>query len=137
MKGICWIEIEFLLTFRGLVIKFAADKFKFLTYLISTLFIYQANKYLKAPVKRFLMRITPEKVNAMMLFFNNSIHSGHWTWLVIIIFCYQNCSDLLWEKNVLVIEKLFWNSRLKAENLQNFWDHEQFIQAVKAQNNFW
>ena len=35
----------------------------------------------------------------------------------------ENCSDLLWEKIVLVIEKNFWNSRLKAENLQNFWDH--------------
>ena len=30
------------------------------------------------------------------------------------VFCYQNCSDLLWEKIVLVIEKFFWNSRLKA-----------------------
>ena len=39
------------------------------------------------------------------------------------VFCYQNCSDLLWEKIVLVIEKNFWNSRLKAENLQIFWDH--------------
>ena len=39
------------------------------------------------------------------------------------VFCYQNCSDLLWEKIVLVIEKNFWSSRLKAENLQNFWDH--------------
>ena len=29
------------------------------------------------------------------------------------VFCYQNCSDLLWEKIVLVIEK----------NLQRFWDH--------------
>ena len=36
------------------------------------------------------------------------------------VFCYPNCSDLLWEKNVLVIEKNFRNSRLKAENLQNF-----------------
>ena len=26
-------------------------------------------------------------------------------------------------KIVLVIEKNFWNSRLKAENLQKFWDH--------------
>ena len=40
-----------------------------------------------------------------------------------LVFCYQNCSDLLWEKNVLVIEKNFWNSRLKAKNLPNFWDH--------------
>ena len=35
--------------------------------------------------------------------------------------CYQNCSDLLWEKSVLVIEKNVWNSRLKAKNLPNFW----------------
>ena len=39
------------------------------------------------------------------------------------VFCYQNCSDLLWEKIVLVIEKNFWISRLKAENLQKFWNH--------------
>ena len=39
------------------------------------------------------------------------------------VFCYQNCSDLMWEKIVLVIEKNVWNLRLKAENLQNFWDH--------------
>ena len=32
------------------------------------------------------------------------------------VFCYQNCSDLLWEKIVLVIEKNFWNLWLKAEN---------------------
>ena len=28
------------------------------------------------------------------------------------VFCYQNCSDLLWKQIVLVIEKNFWNSRL-------------------------
>ena len=38
-------------------------------------------------------------------------------------FCYQNCSDLKWEKIVLVTEKNFWNSRIKVKNLQNFWDH--------------
>ena len=36
------------------------------------------------------------------------------------VFCYQNCFDLLCEKIVLLIEKNFGNSRLKAENLQNF-----------------
>ena len=40
-----------------------------------------------------------------------------------IAFCYQNCSELLWEKFVLVIWKNFRNSRLKAENLQIFLDH--------------
>ena len=39
------------------------------------------------------------------------------------VFCYQNCTDLLWEKNVLVIEKNFRNSRLKAMDFQTFWDH--------------
>ena len=39
------------------------------------------------------------------------------------VFCYQNCSDLLWEEIVQVVEKNFWNSRLKAEDLQKFWDH--------------
>ena len=38
----------------------------------------------------------------------------------LMVFCYQNCSDLLWEKIVLLIKKNFWNSRLKAENLQIF-----------------
>ena len=27
------------------------------------------------------------------------------------VFCYQNCSDLLWEKNVIVIEKSFETTR--------------------------
>ena len=47
---------------------------------------------------------------------------GQTSWAPERVFCYQNCSDLLWEKIVLVVEKNFWNSRLKAENLQNFWD---------------
>ena len=38
------------------------------------------------------------------------------------VFCYQDCSDLLWEKIVLVFEKNFWNLRLNAENFQNLWD---------------
>ena len=40
------------------------------------------------------------------------------------VFCYQNCFDLLWEKIVLVIKKNIWNSRLKAENLQKILDHQ-------------
>ena len=39
------------------------------------------------------------------------------------VFCYQNCSDLLWEKIVLVIQKNFWNSRLKAEDSKFVWNH--------------
>ena len=57
--------------------------------------------------------------------------------LIVLVFCYQNCSDLLWEKIVLVIEKIFWNSRLKAENLQFLRSLVQFIQTVKSRNNFW
>ena len=37
-----------------------------------------------------------------------------WLWLKIMVFCYQNCSDLLWEN--------FLNFS-RAENLQKFWGH--------------
>ena len=54
------------------------------------------------------------------------------------VFCYQNCSDLLWEKIVLVIKKIFWKfeaeDREFAKCLRSL---EQFIQTVKGQNNFW
>ena len=46
------------------------------------------------------------------------------------VFCYQNCSDLLWEKIVQVIEKKFQNSRLKAEIWQNFWDHQWKVRTI-------
>ena len=35
-----------------------------------------------------------------------------------IVFCYQNCSDLLFDFFFLLIENVLWNSRLKAENLK-------------------
>ena len=52
------------------------------------------------------------------------------------VFCYQNCSDLLWEKKILSDrEKLL---KFKAEG-QEFAkilrSLEQFIQTVKGQNN--
>ena len=34
------------------------------------------------------------------------------------VFCFENCTDLLWEKIVRVMKKNFWNSRQKAKNLQ-------------------
>ena len=37
-----------------------------------------------------------------------------------LVFSYQNCSDLLWEK---IDQENFWNSRLKGKNVQFFWDH--------------
>jgi hypothetical protein len=44
------------------------------------------------------------------------------------VFCHYNCSDLLWEKNVLVIKKNFWNSRLKASNMyQKFFLYQTFF----------
>ena len=44
------------------------------------------------------------------------------------VFCYQNCSDPLWEKCVLVIEKNF------SKFLRSL---EQFIQTVEGQDKFW
>ena len=40
-----------------------------------------------------------------------------------LVFCFQNCSDPLWEKIVLVSENNFWYLRVNAEKLQILWDH--------------
>ena len=45
-----------------------------------------------------------------------SIISRKWYFVTKIVLTY-------YEKKLFVIEKNFWNSRLKAENLQNVWDH--------------
>ena len=54
------------------------------------------------------------------------------------VFCYQNCSDLLWEKKGSSV----WEKLLKFETEgQQFAkilrSLEQFIQSVKGQNNIW
>ena len=46
------------------------------------------------------------------------------------VFCYQNCSGLQWEKIGLEFQKNFWNLRLKAENLQNF----EIIRTIHSQS---
>ena len=54
------------------------------------------------------------------------------------VFCYQNCSDLLPEKNCSSdrekLLKLEAEGREFAKILRSL---EQFIQTVKGQNNFW
>ena len=54
------------------------------------------------------------------------------------VFCYQNCSDLLWEKKCPIdrekLLKLDAEGREFAKFLRSL---EQFIQTVKSQNNFW
>ena len=53
-----------------------------------------------------------------------------------LVFCYQNCSDLLCEKIVLVIEKNFWNLRLKAEKFaKTLRSIGKFIHTMKGQTN--
>ena len=53
-------------------------------------------------------------------------------------FCYENCSNLLWEKNVKIIKKNIYKSKAEGENVQKFWDHyvEQFIWTVNGQTVF-
>ena len=54
------------------------------------------------------------------------------------VFCYQNCSDLLWEKKC----PSDWEKLLKFEAGGREFANvlrslEQFIETVKGQNNFW
>ena len=54
------------------------------------------------------------------------------------VFCYPNCSDLLWEKIVLVIEKNFLKFEAEGREFAKILRSlEQFIRTVKGQNNFW
>ena len=60
------------------------------------------------------------------------------------VFCYKNCSDLLWEKIVLVIEKnlfliaiekLYSKKKFVRKKVMISWSLEQFFLTV-GQNNF-
>ena len=55
-------------------------------------------------------------------------------WETEMVFCYQNCSYLLWEKKILVMEKFEAEGRESAKSLRSL---EQFVGIVKGQNNFW
>ena len=50
--------------------------------------------------------------NTSVTFETENMNNEYWE----MVFCYQNCSDLLWEKIVLVIEKIFeirgWGPRI-------------------------
>ena len=55
-----------------------------------------------------------------------------------LVFCYQNCSDLLWEKIVIVIEKKLLKFEAESWEFSKFLRSlEQLMQAVKGQKNFW
>ena len=56
------------------------------------------------------------------------IISGKLSYLLRNGILFPNCSDLLRKKNVLVIEKHFWSSRLKTKNLLR--SLEQYIRTV-------
>ena len=49
------------------------------------------------------------------------------------VFCYQSCSDLLWEKNVLVIEEKLLKFEAEGQDFAKILRLlEQFIQTVKG-----
>ena len=54
------------------------------------------------------------------------------------VFRFQNCSDLIWETIVLVMEEKLLKFEAKGREFAEFLRSlEQFIQTVKVQNNFW
>ena len=53
------------------------------------------------------------------------------------VFCYQNCSDLLWENCSSDREKLLKFEAEGREFAKILRPLEQCIQTVKGQNNFW
>ena len=54
------------------------------------------------------------------------------------VFYYQNCSDLLWEKIVFSDWEKLLKFEAEGQEFAKFLRSlEQFIQTVKGQNNFW
>ena len=54
------------------------------------------------------------------------------------VFCYQNCFELLREKNCLVIEKKLLKLEAEVREFVNILTSlEQFLQTIKGNNNFW
>ena len=67
---------------------------------------------------------------------NFDFWSLNWIWKKkSIVFCYQNCSDLLWEK--IDREKLLKFEAEGREFVKNLRSLEQFILTLKGHNNFW
>ena len=55
-----------------------------------------------------------------------------------IVFCYQDCSDLLWEKKCSSDWEKHLKFKAEGREFAKFSRLlEQFIQTVKGQNNFW
>ena len=54
-----------------------------------------------------------------------------------LVFCFSSCSDLHWEKIVLVIENFFWKIQCWRKRVCNFFlrSLERFIQTVKGKYN--
>ena len=69
---------------------------------------------------------------------NKMIQNGYVSSFKWMVFCYQNCSDLLWKKNCSSDrEKLLKFEAEGREFAKILRSLEQFIQTVKGQNNFW
>ena len=95
--------------------------------------------------KNFLLEIiSPHYDTALIIQFTASVLNGSnekWGHINLcnstccsrLVFFFQNWSDLLWQKIVLVIEKNFWNSRQKAEKFAKMLRSlEEFIRTVKG-----
>ena len=82
-----------------------------------------------------------EKVDALLWWVGNRVHIPSLFLLCkqpFMVFCYQNCSNLLWDWIVLVSEKKGLKFEAEGQDLAKFLRSlEQFIQTVKGQNNFW
>ena len=54
------------------------------------------------------------------------------------VFCYQNCSDLLWKKKCSSDREKLSKCEAEGQEFEKILRSlEKFIQTVKGQNNFW
>ena len=110
----CVAKPELWCKFHPAVTRPSADSVLYTTYVFITSFHEFWIFYLLLFVKKLAFR---QKITIILI-------------LKEMAFCYRNCSDLLWEKIVLVIEKNFWNSRLKAEIIRIIYSNSERSEQV-------
>ena len=110
-----WIELWLFvyIPFRTLSV-WCASKWELVTLQYPTTYFVNLTKSAKTSGILLKKKYWVSVVGASFIFFQGFSLEKFGLWEMVL--CYQNCSDLLWERIVLVFEKNFWNSRLKADN---------------------
>ena len=115
----------------------SALNFKSFAQSIEYFFLHTVRTILETKYHFWLRTLNGSKVMLLKRFKIHSFFQLNHT-AATMVFCYRNCSDLLWEKIVLVIEKNFLKLKAEGREFANILRSlEQFVRTVKGPYKFW